>query len=40
MTNPSGIDDSEFFLNPDQKDHEKFLNDDLERTVSTKFVFH
>jgi len=38
--NPSGIDSSEFFVNPDQKNHEKFVKDDIERIVRTKFVFH
>jgi hypothetical protein len=40
MTNPSGIDNFGFFVNPDQKDHEQFVKDDVERTVHTKFIFH
>jgi hypothetical protein len=40
MTNPSGIASSEFFANPDKKDHKKFVEDELERIVRTKFVFH
>jgi hypothetical protein len=40
MTNPPGIDNSKFFINPDQKDHENFVKDDLGRIIRTKFVFH
>ena len=40
MTNPSNIDNSEFFVNPDQKDRENFAKGDLEWIVRTKFVFH
>jgi hypothetical protein len=40
MTNASGIDNSEFFVNSDQEDHETFVRDDVQCTVRTKFVFH
>jgi len=40
MTNPSGIGNSKFFVNPDQEGHKEFVEDDLERAVRTKFVFH